>query len=109
MTDFDALVVGAGVAGCAIALELVAKGGRVALLHRPQPELGFESISPDAVPELERLGVSVGAQFLEVIAWWGSDSRQCQLYPGARIVDRVALADALRKRAIERGVTVLGC
>src|ERR1035441_514930 len=101
MTDFDALVVGGGVAGCATALELLSVGWRVGLLHQPEHVPAIESISPAAARYLERLSIQVGRDFSEVVAWWGSDRETRAIQPGARIVERSILADSLRRRAIE--------
>jgi flavin-dependent dehydrogenase len=107
MTDFDALVVGGGVAGCATALELLSVGWRVGLLYQPEHVLAIESISAAAAHNLERLSIRVGSDLSEVVAWWGSDREAHEMQPGACIVERSMLADALRRRAIESGAVVL--
>lgn len=60
VTRFDALVVGAGPAGSATALQLARDGARVALLERaalPRPKPCAEYLSPEAGRMLARLGV----------------------------------------------------
>ena len=62
MTDFDAVVVGASLAGCATAIHLGRAGHRVALVDkRPDPaaykRVCGHFIQSSAVPALERLGV----------------------------------------------------
>ena len=62
MTDFDAIVVGASLAGCATAIHLGRAGHRVALVDkRPDPaaykRVCGHFIQSSAVPALERLGV----------------------------------------------------
>jgi 2-polyprenyl-6-methoxyphenol hydroxylase-like FAD-dependent oxidoreductase len=108
MTDFDALVVGGGVAGCATALELLSVGWAVGLLHQPEHLPAIESISPAAARYLERLSIQVGRDLSEVVAWWGSDRETHAIQPGARIVERSTLADSLRGRAMECGAVVIG-
>ncbi len=107
MTDFDALVVGGGVAGCATALELLSIGWRVGLLYQPEHVPAIESISPAAARYLERLSIQVGCDLSEVVAWWGSDRETRAIQPGARIVERSILADALRRRSIDCGAVVI--
>ena len=62
MTDFDAVVVGASLAGCATAIHLGQAGHRVALVDkRPDPaaykRVCGHFIQSSAIPALERLGV----------------------------------------------------
>jgi 2-polyprenyl-6-methoxyphenol hydroxylase-like FAD-dependent oxidoreductase len=69
MTDFDAVVVGGGVAGCATALEFLSVGWRVGLLYQREHVPAIESISPAAAHYLERLSIQVG--FEQGSGWWG--------------------------------------
>ena len=105
--DFDVLVVGAGVAGCATALELQSSGWRVGVLHRRNDVFAIESLAPGVVRELDKLSIHVGSTISEVVAWWGSARPVHAIHSGARIIEREALADALRMRAIENGVIVI--
>lgn len=105
--EFDALVVGAGVAGCATALELLSTGWRVGILHRHDNVSGMESLPPEVASSLGALSIRVGSEFSEVVAWWGSERESRAIQPGGRIVERSALAGALRFRAIQRGATVI--
>ena len=62
MPDFDAVVVGASLAGCATAIHLGRAGHRVALVDkRPDPaaykRVCGHFVQSSAVPALERLGV----------------------------------------------------
>lgn len=107
MTNFDALVVGGGVAGCATALELLSVGWRVGLLYQREHVPAIESISPAAAQYLERLSIQVGVDLSEVVSWWGSDRETHAIQHGARIVERSMLADALRRGAIECGAVVI--
>src|SRR5262245_5113870 len=114
MTEFDALVVGAGVAGCASALELVSAGWRVGILHQRDSVPAMESLSPAAVRYLNRLSIRIGFGLSVIVAWWGSEREARAVQRDAVIVQRRALADNLRVRAIEAGATVieggkLGC
>jgi len=71
---FDAIVVGAGPAGCTIASLLGRRGHSVLLVDRapvPRPRLCTHALMPSAVPVLAELGVlervlAAGAQ-----RWWG--------------------------------------
>ncbi len=61
-SDFDAVVVGASIAGCATAIHLGRAGARVALAERRPDPAAFKRvcghfIQASAVPALERLGV----------------------------------------------------
>jgi 2-polyprenyl-6-methoxyphenol hydroxylase-like FAD-dependent oxidoreductase len=107
MTEFDALIIGGGVAGCATAIELLSIGWSVALLHQPDRWSAIESISPAAARYLGRLSIQVGVDLSEVVAWWGSDPEARARQVGARIVQRSILADSLRERAIEWGAIAI--
>ena len=105
--EFDALVVGAGVAGCATALELLSAGWRVGILRQNDDVSGMESLPPEVASSLGALSIGVGSEFSEVVAWWGSERESRAIQPGGRIVERSALAGALRVHAIQRGATVI--
>ena len=121
MTDFDAVVVGASLAGCATAIHLGRAGHRVALVDkRPDPE-AFKRvcghfIQSSAVPALGRLGIlaeldAAGAARGHARVWtpygWFADP------PGERrrtslSVRREVLDPLLRRRAAETpGVELL--
>src|SRR3954471_8506155 len=81
--DYDAVVVGASLAGCSTAMLLARRGARVALVERsPDPE-AFKRvcghfIQSSAVPTLERLGLldrmeEAGAARSRIRLWtrWG--------------------------------------
>ncbi len=104
MMDFDVLVVGAGVAGCA-GPRAQSSGCRV--LHRRSDVFAIESLAPGVVRDLDKLSIHVGSTISEVVAWWGSARPVHAIHSGARIIEREALADALRMRAIENGVIVI--
>src|SRR5580700_1418808 len=103
MMNFDVVVVGAGVAGCASALEFLSAGLRVAVLEREGEASWYESVSPEATRALSLLGVENDCDSVEVMAWWGSREPMHARYPGAQVTERAALAAALRKCAEERG------
>jgi flavin-dependent dehydrogenase len=103
MTDFDVVIVGAGVAGCAAAIELRSAGWRVGLLYKRDDVTRVESLSPGAVHDLHKLSVDMGQSISEVVAWWGSVHAKRARCPNARVVERSMLAQALRTRAVEEG------
>jgi len=107
MTRFDALVVGAGVAGCATALELLLARWHVGILRWHEDVPGIESLSPQVGHQLDALSIHAGSVCSELVAWWGSERPARTIYSGARIVERQALAQALRVRAIENGAAVI--
>ena len=106
---FDAIVVGAGVAGAAAAIHLRSLGWRVAMLDRHEilPHR-YESISAFAVQELTSLSIDIGYPISTLSAWWGADRERRVYHPQARIVERSLLIAALRARANERGVESFG-
>jgi flavin-dependent dehydrogenase len=107
MTDFDIIVVGAGVAGSATAIEAAARGYRVALLHRPEARIAWESLPPWASRELSRLSIDPGTAIERVVAWWDSEGERVAHYPDACVLERSELARSLRERAQAEGVVVL--
>src|SRR5580704_16132268 len=107
MTDFDVVIVGAGVAGSAAAIELRSAGWRVGLLHKRDNVTRVESLSPGAVHDLHKLSVDMGQSISDVVAWWGSEHAKRARYPNARVVERSMLAEGLRKRAVEEGAREL--
>jgi 2-polyprenyl-6-methoxyphenol hydroxylase-like FAD-dependent oxidoreductase len=107
MTDFEILVVGGGVAGCATAIELLSAGWRVGILHKGDDVSAIESLSPGAVCDLRRLAIRTESNLSEVVAWWGSDRQTRAVTPGAAIVHRCLLTNNLRLHAIEGGAIVI--
>jgi len=107
MNDFDVVVVGAGVAGCATAIELIRSGWRVAILHGGDPVSGIETLAPAAVRHLEALSIEPGSVLTEVVAWWGSENESRASQRGARAASRSVLADDLRSVALDRGAVII--
>jgi flavin-dependent dehydrogenase len=77
------------------------------MLHYGSETPGTESISPDTTRELGGLGVNLGHEFHEVVAWWGSEEESRAPCPGARVVQRQELARELRRQAHKAGATLL--
>jgi 2-polyprenyl-6-methoxyphenol hydroxylase-like FAD-dependent oxidoreductase len=107
MRDFDAVVVGAGVAGCAATLELLSAGWCVGLLHQHQGVSAIESLSPAAVSGLKRLAISPAFELPDIVAWWGSDREVRLTEPGACLIERGALAESMRMAAVGHGAIVI--
>ncbi|HUF05779.1 MAG TPA: geranylgeranyl reductase family protein [Candidatus Binatia bacterium] len=90
MTRHDALIVGSGPAGSALAASLAAAGARVLLVERarhPRPKACAEYASPRIVEELERVGLSRRA--------WSDDAVPLdgmRLHAGGHTI-RIAYAD----------------
>src|SRR5712692_2587421 len=123
MTQWDAVVVGAGPAGSATAAQLARAGARVLLLDRslfPRDKPCSEYLSPGAAPLLERLGVfaevarAVHAKLygMKVVAPGGAVS--CGRFAGRysfalprTTLDTILLENAARAGAVVReGVAV---
>jgi flavin-dependent dehydrogenase len=105
MTDFDAIVVGTGVAAASTAIRLRSLGWRVAIVERRETlPCCYESISGFAVQELSSLSINIGFPISKVSAWWGGECEHHAYYPQARIVERAPLIGSLRNLAAKRGV-----
>jgi 2-polyprenyl-6-methoxyphenol hydroxylase-like FAD-dependent oxidoreductase len=118
MTDYDAVIVGASLAGCATAIHLGRSGARVALVEkRPDPD-AFKRvcghyIQASAVPALHRLGVlgdleQAGAvrgrpRVWTPYGWFGGDNHARETRRDFRSlsVRREVLDPLLRRRAAE--------
>ncbi len=119
---FDVAIVGAGPAGCATALALLAHGDcRVALIHHPPPEplrqIG-ESAAPSVNYLLRRLGLSASLASMGHIPCWGHISLwggDHELWEQGHILHgeghgwhlhRASFDDWLRRCASERGAAL---
>jgi 2-polyprenyl-6-methoxyphenol hydroxylase-like FAD-dependent oxidoreductase len=114
MPDFDAVVVGASLAGCATAIHLGRAGHRVALVDkRPDPaaykRVCGHFVQSSAVPALERLGVleeleAAGAVRGHARVWspygWFGEPESAERRPSLSI-RREKLDPLLRRRAAE--------
>ena len=90
MTALDAVVIGAGPAGSAVAAGLARAGARVTLVeraHHPRPKACAEYASPRTVDELRRIGLAPGAWSLDAVPLSGM-----HLHAGGRAV-RIEYAD----------------
>ena len=115
--EYDAIVIGAGPAGCAAARLLASWGHRTLLLHRPEPDNRTlaESIPPSAQRVLATLGVLTSMEdagflpWLGNMVWWANaDCRIESFLPGQSgyLVDRRAFDRRLRRLAAESGAHV---
>ncbi len=104
----DLLVVGAGVAGSAVALNCASDSCRVILLDRGDRDDRLESLSPASCENLKKLDIAIGTPFSKVVAWWGSHAVNEMKWPGAKIVQKKRLTKTLRNRAAKR-VEVAEC
>jgi menaquinone-9 beta-reductase len=112
----DLLVIGAGPAGCAAAIEALRAGARVTLLDRarfPRPKPCGDALSNQAVRIVGELGADLGSVPRAVVrhsaAIFPDGNRVERGYaeqPGA-IVARLELDDLLRRRAEEAGARVI--
>lgn len=116
MTDYDVLVAGAGIAGCALAIRLAMAGRRVALLEKdafPRHKLCGEFLSPETLDQFNELGL------MDAVLGAGARSiGECVLaaargavfrapLPGAALgLSRYALDSLMVSRARELGATV---
>jgi flavin-dependent dehydrogenase len=111
---FDAILIGAGPAGCAAARLLAAWGHRILLIDRPEAEMRTlaESIPPSAQRVLAALGMLTSiedAGFLpwrSNVVWWGDrESRTETFAPGQAgyLVSRRVFDRRLRSLARESG------
>lgn len=90
MTRYDAIVVGAGPAGSALAAGLAGDGARVLLLeqaHHPRPKACAEYASPMIMEELARIGVPETSWSDDAVALTGMD-----IHAGGHVA-RITYAD----------------
>ncbi|HYN05965.1 MAG TPA: FAD-dependent monooxygenase [Vicinamibacterales bacterium] len=115
--EYDAVIIGAGPAGCAAARLLAAWGHRTLLVARPESDTRAlaESIPPSAQKVLAALGMLTSfedAGFLPWLGntvWWGDDEPRTEAFaPGQAgyLVSRTLLDRRLRKLAAESGADV---
>jgi flavin-dependent dehydrogenase len=114
--SYDAVVIGAGPAGSAAAIELARRGHAVALLERdhfPRPKACGEFLSPDALPTLERWGLrslleEAGAETIRAGAFcFGTQPPiEFELPRPALGVSRFLLDDLLARRSAGAGARV---
>ena len=113
-SDFDAVLIGAGPAGCAAARLLSAWGHRVLLVDRPEADARTlaESIPPSAQRVLAALGMLTSmedAGFLpwrSNVVWWGDQEPRTESFaPGQAgyLVSRRAFDRRLQSLALESG------
>ena len=90
MTRYDAIVVGAGPAGSALAAGLARDGARVLLLehaHHPRPKACAEYASPMIAEELVRIGIPEVSWSCDAVALTGMD-----IHAGGHVA-RITYAD----------------
>src|SRR5262245_17724430 len=113
--DFDAVLIGAGPAGCAAARLLGAWGHRVLLVDRPETDTRTlaESIPPSAQRVLAALGMLTAIEdagflpWLGNVVWWGDLEPRLETFaPGQAgyLVSRRMFDRRLRNLALESGV-----
>ncbi|POZ61948.1 NAD(P)/FAD-dependent oxidoreductase [Chromobacterium alticapitis] len=116
---YDALVAGAGPAGCAVALALQKLGVDTLLVDRPlaQPFRIGESATPDVAGLLERLGIQHDLArhrpYHGNLALWGAETPQLDhfLFRGRGHgwhLDRAAFDRMLQQETMASGVAFLG-
>lgn len=105
------VIAGAGIAGSAAALELLAKGFRVKLLARPEcsAQPVIEALGEHTVRLLAEIGCATVLKEAEAVATRGfengwQDAAKPAFIDGMRVhVERHALAEAMRDEAVRRG------
>lgn len=117
MLRFDAVVIGAGPAGCCLALRLAELGHAVALIERrafPRPHVGI-ALSQGVAPLLDHLGLGhiprsvPNRHFAGRLVDWADGGRRLRAEDARSqsiTVDRGAFDAALAVAARARGVTV---
>ncbi len=116
----DVLIVGAGVAGCAAALGLRARGRSVCLLERGGALAVGESATPDVAPALARLGLqpdwaALALPYHANLACWGSAQLQYQAFLQRHSrafghgwhLQRAAFNQWLQQACVDAGATIL--
>jgi flavin-dependent dehydrogenase len=112
--DYDAIIIGAGPAGCAAARLLASWGHRTLLLHRPAPDSRTlaESIPPSAQRVFATLGMLTSIEdagflpWLGNMVWWANAECRIESFaPGQSgyLVARHAFDQRLRGLAAESG------
>ena len=113
-SDFDAIAVGGGLAGCAFAISLAQAGLRVAVIektNRAKPKVCGDFLSTEAQGFLERLGIhhwQMGAQPVSTFRMAsGRRAADAPLPFCAAGLSRLSLDEALLHRAIDVGVELI--
>jgi flavin-dependent dehydrogenase len=110
----DVIIVGAGPAGSAAAIELAGQGRRVLVLERhltPQPKTCGDGLLPDAVRMLDRLGVGgrvrAEGKVLNTLAVFAPGGRTIRLEVPAVTLPRPRLHAILHDRVRKSGAELL--
>ncbi|HKW03324.1 MAG TPA: tryptophan 7-halogenase [Vicinamibacterales bacterium] len=117
VVSYDAIVIGAGPAGCAAARLLAAWTHRVLLVDRPggQSRLLAESIPPSTQKVLAAIGALQAIEdagftpWRGNTVWWGDDSPRVETFPPGAAgyqVDRARFDALLRRLAEQSGADV---
>lgn len=112
---WDAVVIGAGPAGCIAARELALGGAHVLLLDRksfPRPKVCGGCVNQVALGTLEALGLgaeiaALGGNPLHDFQARSAGKRVCLPLPGGLAVSRTVFDDALLHAAVQAGVQFL--
>jgi geranylgeranyl reductase family protein len=119
MSDYDAIIIGAGPAGSSAAISLAQRGARVLVVEEkrmPRGKLCGEFITPECFPSLERFGVmdrmlAAGAQKLTRVSLITSNGKSVRTHistmssdaPWAMSLSRARFDQILFDRAREAG------
>ncbi|MCA9139775.1 MAG: NAD(P)/FAD-dependent oxidoreductase [Planctomycetales bacterium] len=114
-SQWDVIVVGAGVAGSLVSLGLARLGRRILLIERaelPRPKVCGACLNSDAIDGLRRAGVwpsieAIGGHSLHQYSIRAGTSRAVLSLPGGHAVSRLAMDHVLTKSALTAGAELL--
>lgn len=114
MTDYDVIIIGAGLAGLTAALHLSRKSISVLVLEKaplPRHKVCGEYVSNEVRPYFESLGITFGGEYPNISTFQLQTERgkstKCKLPLGGFGISRYTLDQLLYEKAVARGVEFL--